>query len=155
MPGTLTLRLDAPEKTRALGEAVGRLAGAGCYICLYGDLGAGKTTFVQGLAAGLGVTEAYITSPSFALVNEYAGRLTLYHIDLYRLSGPDDLADIGFSEYPGAGVAAVEWPERAGEYLPDERLDIFIEYDGAGRSIRLAAYGMAYEALLEAICRTS
>lgn len=155
MAATHTLFLDSPEQTRGLGEAVGRLAFPGAYICLHGDLGAGKTTFVQGLAKGLGVEEAYITSPSFALVNEYAGRLTLYHIDLYRLSGPDDLDGIGFTDYPGEGVAAVEWPERAGGLIPDERLDVFLAYADGGRKVVLAACGRAYEAMLEEICRMS
>lgn len=149
------MRVGLPDEMRALGEAVGGLAGPGTYICLHGDLGAGKTTFVQGLARGLGVTEAYITSPSFALVNEYEGRLRLYHIDLYRLSGPDDLGDIGFTEYPGAGVAAVEWPERAGGLVPDERLDMHIEYADDGREVTFTAHGKRYGALLEGLCLTS
>ena len=154
MAVTVTFHSGSAGQTRELGEAVGRLAGSGCYICLYGELGTGKTTFVQGLAKGLGVGDAYITSPSFALVNEYRGRLNLYHIDLYRLSGPADVDGMGFAEYPGDGVAAVEWPERAGGGLPDTRLDVRIEYEGdAGRRIVMTALGKEYEDLLEVVCR--
>jgi tRNA threonylcarbamoyladenosine biosynthesis protein TsaE len=156
MGGPIGITSGSPETTRELGAALGRLAEAGDCICLYGELGAGKTTFVQGLARGLGVSEEYITSPSFALVNEYRGRLTLYHIDLYRLSGPKDLDDIGFTEYPGGGVAAVEWPERAGDMLPDERLDLRIDYAGGDkRTFTFAAFGERHGSLLEEICRSS
>jgi tRNA threonylcarbamoyladenosine biosynthesis protein TsaE len=155
MARTLDILSGSPEKTKETAAALGALLKAGDYLCLHGDLGAGKTTFVQGLAAGLGVEDEYITSPSFALVNQYAGRLTLYHIDLYRLRGPEDMDDIGFPEYPGGGVAAVEWPERAGGYLPGERLDIFIEHDGEKkRRLVFRASGERYEALLEGLCNS-
>ena len=150
MPGSLTIHSGSPVETRELAEALGALLAGGEFICLYGDLGAGKTTFVQGMAKGLGVREEYITSPSFALVNEYAGRAPLYHIDLYRLTGPEDLDDIGFAEYPGEGVAAVEWPERAGGCLPGDRLEISIEYDGEGRGINFRATGERHARLMEA-----
>ena len=150
MPGSLTIHSASPVETRELAEALGALLAGGEFICLYGDLGAGKTTFVQGMAKGLGVREEYITSPSFALVNEYAGRTPLYHIDLYRLSGPEDIEDIGFAEYPGDGVAAVEWPERAGDFLPGDRLEISIEYEGEGRRMNFMATGERHRRLLEA-----
>ncbi len=155
MPASLRILSSSADMTRQIGEAVGSLMGAGGYICLYGELGAGKTTFAQGLASGLGVGEKYITSPSFALVNEYKGRLRFYHIDLYRLSGSADLEAIGFAEYPGAdGAAAVEWPERAQGLLPDSRLDVHIGYEGEGtRAIMFQACGKVYERLLEEICR--
>jgi len=156
MAARLTVHSDSPEVTRELGEAVGRLIGGGGCVCLYGELGAGKTTFVQGLARGLDVKEKYITSPSFALVNEYRGRLPFYHIDLYRLSGPEDLEAIGFSEYPGDGVAAVEWPERAGGLIPEARLEVRVEYEGDnGRRVELSAVGKVFDDLLEEICRQS
>jgi len=143
----------SPDETRDIGRALGAIIPGGLFITLRGELGAGKTTFVQGIAEGLGVKERYITSPSFALVNEYEGRLRLYHVDLYRLEGPDDLADIGFDELPGEGVAAVEWPERAGGSLPDERLDIEISVTGVEtREIEFTPRGKSYEELTERIC---
>jgi len=144
----------SPGETAALGRALGGLLRGGDLVCLYGELGAGKTTFVQGLARGLGVAEEYITSPSFSLVNEYRGDINLYHIDLYRLRGPQDLEDIGFTEYPGEGVAAVEWPERAEGLLPEERLEVRMSYAGeARREVEMKALGKRYGALLEELCR--
>jgi len=155
MSVTLKLRTGSPEETRELGRYIAGLLGPGGYVCLYGDLGAGKTTFVQGLADGLGAGDEYITSPTFSLVNVHKGRLTLYHIDLYRLSGPDDLEDIGFSEFPGDGVAAVEWPERAGGELPGDRLEVRIDHaEEDGRMITLRALGASYAPLLEEVCRS-
>lgn len=156
MPDELVTLSKDPDETRALGEELGRLLRKGDLICLYGELGAGKTTFVQGLARGLGVREKYITSPTFSLVNEYNGALRLFHIDLYRLSSPDELEDIGFSEYPGDGVAAVEWPERAAGELPGERLDILFKAGGGdSRKVSARAKGERYEELLEELCRSS
>jgi len=143
----------SPDRTKEIGASLGGLLEKGDYICLYGDLGAGKTTLVQGIARGLGVAEKYITSPSFALVNEYRGRLTLYHIDLYRLSGPEDLDDIGFKEYPGDGVAAVEWPERAEGSLPSGRLEVTMGYEGIdSRRLSFKASDRRHKALLEELC---
>jgi tRNA threonylcarbamoyladenosine biosynthesis protein TsaE len=152
--GTLVVLSRSPEQTVEAGRALGGFLEEGAYICLSGELGAGKTTFVKGIAGGLGVSEQYITSPSFSIINEYKGRLDLYHIDLYRLSGPEDLEGIGFSEYPIKGVAVVEWPERAQGQLPDSRLDVLIEYAGEGsRRITLSARGEVYEYILEGLCR--
>jgi len=147
---------SSSEGTKRIAEAIGRLLEPRSYICLHGELGAGKTTFVQGLAAGLGVPDKYITSPSFALINVYAGRMPFYHADLYRLSGPEDLEETGFLELPGEGAAAVEWPERAGAMLPADRLDITIEYEEeGGRSLVFAAHGIGYDRIMEDICRTT
>ena len=102
------------DETLALGETMGRLISQGMSIALKGDLGAGKTTFVKGLAKGLGVSEEYyITSPTFTLINEYpALPFTLYHLDLYRLSSADELEYIGFDDiFDDNHVIVVEWPE--------------------------------------------
>lgn len=102
------------EQTLKIGTLIGRCLDAPLLILLQGNLGAGKTVIARGIAWGLGVgAETPITSPTFTLMNHYPARLDLYHFDLYRLSGPEDLVDIGFDEYAfGSGVALVEWPEK-------------------------------------------
>ena len=116
-----------PATTR---ELAGRLAAAarpGDLICLRGELGAGKTQFAKGFGAGLGVTDT-INSPSYILMAEYAGRLPLFHIDLYRLDGASDaLAGGLLDDRQASGVTLVEWPERMAELLPASRLDVGIE----------------------------
>lgn len=107
----LTLISNAPDQTRRLGEALGRAAQAGDVLLLDGPFGAGKTVLVQGLAAGLGVTHE-VTSPSFVMINEHHGRLTLFHVDLYRIEGRLDPETLeALDEYlSGDGVCAIEWP---------------------------------------------
>ena len=131
-----------PEATSRLGEALGSVAAAGDLICLWGELGAGKTHLAKAIGRGLGVA-ATITSPSFILMAEYDGRLPLFHIDLYRLAdGTDALAGGLIDDRQVAGVTLVEWPERLGDALPARRLDVRI--DGSGdepRTIRLQVVG--------------
>lgn len=129
-----------PGATSALGVALAGAARAGDVLCLWGDLGAGKTYLAKAIGAGLGVTDT-ITSPSFILMAEYSGRLPLFHIDLYRLvDAADALAGGLIDDRQAAGVTLVEWPDRLGPALPARRLDVIIE--GAGdepRSITLRA----------------
>ena len=114
------------EETRRLGQKLAALLSPGTVIAFTGDLGAGKTAFVSGLAAGLGISQR-VTSPTFTIVNEYeGGRLPLFHFDLYRLGGSDELFDIGWEDYlERGGVCAVEWSERAPDAL--EENTIFID----------------------------
>ncbi len=124
----------SPDATRALGAALGAVARPGDLVCLWGDLGAGKTVVAKGFGAGLGVT-ATINSPTFVLMSEYDGRLPLFHLDLYRLAGAADaLAGGLIDERQAAGVALVEWPDRLGPTLPLERLDVRLE--GLGDDVR-------------------
>jgi tRNA threonylcarbamoyladenosine biosynthesis protein TsaE len=140
-----------PDATSRLGRALGEVARAGDLICLWGELGAGKTHLAKAIGAGLGVSET-ITSPSFVLMAEYEGRLPLFHIDPYRLvSAEDALAGGLIDERQAEGVTLVEWPERLGDALPVGRLDVRI--DGTGdepRTITLIAWGDRYEPYLEA-----
>ena len=142
----------APESTTAIGVGLGRVARAGDVICLWGDLGAGKTHLAKAIGLGLGVTET-ITSPSFILMAEYPGRLPLFHIDLYRLADASDaLAGGLIDDRQAAGLTLVEWPERLGPALPARRLDVVI--DGAGdepRSITVRAVGDDFGRYLEAV----
>lgn len=140
------------EETVALGARLGRMLAAGAFVSLSGELGSGKTQFARGVAAGLGVDPALpVTSPTFTILNEYPGRLRLYHFDLYRLHGGDDAAELGFDEYfHGEGVCLVEWAERLGSDLQSERLDVTLSYvDETTRRIEFVAHGPNYEALLK------
>ena len=100
---------------------------AGDVLCMYGDLGVGKTAFVQGLAKGLDIDEP-ITSPTFTIVNEYEGRLPLYHFDVYRIADSDEMYEVGFDDYVyGEGVSVIEWCELIEDILPDKRYNITIK----------------------------
>jgi len=108
----MRIHSHSPDETLSLGEAFGRGLIPGDIVLLFGGLGAGKTTFIQGVAHGLGFTE-YIRSPTFTLVNEYAGRQPIYHIDLYRLDTLEDIRALGIEEYLfGQGVTLIEWAEK-------------------------------------------
>ena len=109
---------NGPEETEALGARLARALEPGAVVAFTGDLGAGKTAFVRGLARGLGIRDR-VTSPTFTVVNEYeGGRLPLFHFDLYRLGSADELFDIGWEDYLArGGVCAVEWSERMEELL--------------------------------------
>lgn len=133
-PHRLTLVSRSASETRSLGRAVSVHLEPGDLLCLVGDLGAGKTTFVQGLCQGLGAPER-ATSPSFTLVHEYQGRLLLYHLDLYRLAG--DLTEIGLDDILGGEAAvAVEWAGKLPEKLWGESLEISFDFDDSHRSLR-------------------
>jgi tRNA threonylcarbamoyladenosine biosynthesis protein TsaE len=123
-----------PGATTALGHALAGEAHAGDLICLWGDLGAGKTHLAKAIGAGLGVTDT-IASPSFILMAEYAGRLPLFHIDLYRLADASDALSGGLiDDRQGIGLTVVEWPDRLLGVLPAARVDVII--DGAGEEPR-------------------
>lgn len=120
----------SPEETAELGRRIGRQVEPGDIICLNGDLGVGKTVFTQGIADGLGIDEP-VCSPTFTLIQEYdMGRIPLYHFDVYRISGPWDMDDLGYEEYfYGNGVCLVEWGCLIEELLPDNTIMITIEKD--------------------------
>jgi tRNA threonylcarbamoyladenosine biosynthesis protein TsaE len=142
---------SSPEETWRIGEMLGSKLGPGDTVCLYGDLGAGKTSLTYGIALGLHVKERYITSPTFTFVNEYEGRVPFYHIDLYRLKGVEELEGIGFEEYIDSdGVTVIEWAERAEDALPDECLSVYLNYvDENKREIAFLGEGGRYEKLVE------
>jgi len=135
------------EETRALGARLGRWARVGDIVACRGVLGAGKTTFVQGFAEGLGVGEDnYVRSPTFALVHVYHGHIPLYHLDFYRLSSCDEVQDIGFGEYLEAGgVVIIEWADKFPEILPPMRLEVSIRIaDSDRRWLQWMAYDTSY-----------
>ena len=143
------LRSDDPERTRALGRALGAAAGPGTVLALTGELGAGKTQLAKGVAEGLGVTSV-VNSPTFVLMNEHEGRLRLHHIDAYRLADPEEAADAGLlDDREVAGVTVIEWADRLAGWLPAERLDVRLD-PGDGpteRRVSWEALGAAHARL--------
>ena len=140
------------DQTRRLGAHLGALARPGDVVLLEGEFGTGKTTFAQGVARGLGIDARYVNSPTFTLINEYKGtRYRLYHIDLYRLEGEEQVATLGLDDYfDGTGVVVVEWPEEATLWLPDEKLTVRFSYlSETKRTLRFYAQGARYSDLLE------
>lgn len=147
------LELRSPQATRRLGQRLGALLEPFDFVALMGDLGAGKTLLVRGVAEGAGVPpQERATSPSFALVNLYrGGRVLVQHLDLYRLGGGDDLFALGFDDLLREEAATlVEWAERARGALPADRLEIALRVTGPrSRAAALGATGPRSEALLE------
>jgi tRNA threonylcarbamoyladenosine biosynthesis protein TsaE len=140
------------DETMTLGERMGRLLQAGDVVCLYGELGSGKTVLTKGLAKGLEVTrEDDVRSPSFVLIHRYEGRVPVYHADLFRLAGPADVDDIGLRELLGGeGVTIIEWADKLDASLPTERLDITLQHAEADtRLMTLHGHGARYLHLLE------
>lgn len=116
---------SSPEETEAIGARLARVLSPGDVVAFSGDLGAGKTAFVRGLARGLEIS-GRVTSPTFTIVNEYeGGRLPLFHFDLYRLGSADELFDIGWEDYlDRGGVCAVEWSEQVADALPKDTVTV-------------------------------
>ena len=156
----LTYETNSVAETQALAKALGLLVQPGDVICLAGDLGAGKTTFTQGLAEGLRITEP-VSSPTFTIIKEYdEGRVPLYHMDIYRLAEAAVGEDLGYEDYfYGAGVTVIEWSEYLAELLPEDRLVITIRNrEDDGRTLTFAATGPVAEARLKELnesCPTS
>jgi tRNA threonylcarbamoyladenosine biosynthesis protein TsaE len=150
--GSWSVISNSTRKTMSLGRKLGRLVQGGEIIGLVGELGAGKTTFARGFAAGAGVgKEAWVRSPTFTLINEYQGRLPVYHIDLYRVGKAEEMDALNLREYLySSGASLIEWFE----YLPPGELDEYLEVKmaHAGRTQReltFAAHGERYEEILE------
>lgn len=143
--------LNGLEETEEFGIKLGKLLKGGDIICLNGDLGAGKTTLTKSIGLGLGVTD-YITSPTFALINEYSGRNSVYHFDVYRLENVEELYDLGFDEYfYSNGVSIIEWADKIERLLPKERIVLDIEkgIDLDERRIKISGYGNRYMEILK------
>jgi tRNA threonylcarbamoyladenosine biosynthesis protein TsaE len=121
------IQSDSAEKTQETGRALAQSLRAGCVVGISGELGAGKTQFVKGIAAGLQIDPESVTSPTFTLINEYEGALPLFHFDFYRLETPAALDEIGAEEYFwGEGICVVEWADMFPESLPKRRVDVRI-----------------------------
>ena len=122
-------------------------------LCLFGDLGSGKTTFTKGLAQGLGIKAKEVNSPTFVLLNIYEGRCPLYHFDLYRMDNVQEILNIGYEEFLyDEGIAVIEWADKLKELIPEEYLKIEFRYlDEKKRSIKISSYGKRYKKLLKKI----
>ena len=137
----LTVFLPDAAGMERFGEAIGSALIEPTLILMYGELGAGKTTLVRGIGRGLDLSTV-IQSPTFSLIQEHEGRLTLHHVDLYRLAAESDLDALGLEEcVDGDGITIIEWPELALSRLPPERLEIRIEPDHPGRQVTLSVQG--------------
>ncbi len=123
-----TFKTENPEETQTLGEKLGKTLKRGDVIALVGDLGTGKTCLTQGIARGVGIaSDEVVNSPSYILINEYNGKIPIYHIDLYRLENSEEITELGLSEYiEGDGICIIEWAERMSDLLPDTCIKIHI-----------------------------
>lgn len=124
----MNLLSDSETETKEIGRRLGEKLGPGDLVCLYGELGAGKTTMVKGIASAFGVAERDITSASFTIIAEYDRDIPFYHIDLYRVN-PGEVFDIGLHEYINQdSIAVIEWPERAEAEIPEKRINIYLTH---------------------------
>ena len=146
----IRLNIKSSDETFLLGKRLGELLHPGMIICLSGDLGAGKTHFTKGVAEGLEVDD-YVTSPTYTLINEYSGRLPLYHFDVYRLENSEELNELGYQEYfYGNGVTIIEWADIITDAIPKNRLWILIhKTEGDKRRIILDGIGEEYQELMK------
>ena len=143
----------SPEQTRRVGSRLGGALQAGDVICLHGDLGAGKTTFVQGIAQGWGSVDS-VSSPTFILVNMYrrADQRKLFHMDAYRLESTSEAEELDLDSMLAQGALLIEWPERMNGLIPNERLWVNLEHiDEEEREMKFKATGRRYDELLEVI----
>lgn len=137
--------------TERIGERLARLARPGDVLALWGELGAGKTVLTKGVAAGLGLDPADVTSPTFIIEHEHeGGRIPLFHLDLYRLEGAD-LGSTGWEEaLDSGGLTVIEWPDRVGDALPEDRIDVRLEHIAdTKRAVTISATGSRSRELLE------
>ncbi len=148
---------NGPAATLALGRRLGERLAAGSVVALMGELGCGKTLLTRGICAGLGVPARQVNSPTFVLVNEYRGRLPVFHLDLYRLDDAGDGIELGLSDYLAraqAGVMVIEWAEKILSLLPDDLLKVEFEVISARkRRLRLSAPAGRFDRLLKEITR--
>ncbi len=150
----VVLQTKSTLETIRIGKSIGSLLLPGDVVALVGELGTGKTQFIKGLAVGVGIgNPAYLSSPSFTLINEYEGRVPFYHIDLFRLKEEKEAEELGLEEYfQGRGITAIEWADRIPSLLPKEVLWINIHYTGKNtRSLEITGKGKRYEQIIKGL----
>lgn len=150
---SLTIRCASEDATQRFARTLGEVAKPALVVALVGDLGAGKTRFVQSAAEGLGVDPSLVNSPTFVLIQEYEGRLPVYHFDTYRLKDLDEFLELGADEYLASdGVCFIEWADRMEEVLPRDRLTIRFEITGeTTRTLQMSSGGPVSDAVLTAL----
>ena len=148
------INVSNKKELEKIAEKLGELVGSGDVICMVGELGAGKTTFIQAFAVGLGV-EDYVTSPTFVLINEYDGRIPLYHFDVYRINHISEMEDLGYEEYfYGDGVCAIEWADLIEDILPHNHLRVEIRITGTKtRQICFAGTNDYYDGMIKELLK--
>jgi len=150
----LTIITKSSEETKNLGEELSKLTKPGDLLAFYGELGAGKTCFIQGISRGLKVKD-YVTSPSFTIINEYQGKIPIYHFDLFRLDNAEEIIELGYHEYfYGEGLTVIEWAGKIEQLLPKEHLKIKIKFkDRYQRKISFISQGDRFKKFLEELKR--
>lgn len=130
----MTIESNSVEETIAIGEDFAKELNAGDVVCLEGELGAGKTHFVKGIASHFGINYDKVNSPTFTLINEYSGSLPVYHFDCYRLKSVQEALEIGIEEYLyGEGVSIIEWPSKIKELIPEDAIQVEIKHGGISK----------------------
>lgn len=130
----LPVETSAAAETEAVGARLAQYLEPQAIVALYGDLGAGKTHLVRGICSGLGIPPGSVSSPTFTIVNEYNGRLPVYHFDAYRVKGPEEFFELGYEEYfYGDGICLIEWPERVEALLPEYTIRLRLTHLGEDR----------------------
>ena len=150
----LTIITKSSEETKNLGEELSKFTKPGDLLAFYGELGAGKTCFIQGISRGLKVKD-YVTSPSFTIINEYQGKIPIYHFDLFRLDNAEEIIELGYNEYfYGEGLTVIEWAGKIEQLLPKEHLEIEIKFkDRYQRTISFIPQGDRFNKFLEELNR--
>ena len=125
---------NSEEETRGFGRNLAKQLEEKDVVCIYGDLGAGKTCLVKGIVDGLGLTTEYVRSPTFAIINKYNGKIPVYHLDFYRIESAKELEELGIEEFSGKeGITLIEWPEKIVKYLPQAQCEIKIDILGENK----------------------
>jgi len=153
----IIIHTQGAEDTKKVGASVGKFLDTGDLVAFKGDLGAGKTCMIKGIAKGLQVPEnCYVRSPSFVILNIYPGRCSLYHLDLYRIHDPLELEDLGYRDFFfGDAVTVVEWADKFSGFLPEDHLKISLDFQSeTQRKITIEAQGACFDGRWEAFCRT-
>jgi tRNA threonylcarbamoyladenosine biosynthesis protein TsaE len=148
----MVIQTRSASETLRIGKNIGNRLLPGDIVALVGELGAGKTQFIKGLAAGVGIGSlTYISSPSFTLIREHPGKIPFYHMDLFRLGGEKEAEELGLEDYfQGGGITAIEWADKIPSLLPKERLLIHIAYTGKNtRSIEIIGKGKRFEDMVK------